>query len=708
MASTAFRSIREAMRTFWDPPRSACVPAWPTRTRGSPTRSKASARPSACCRRRPRPHRCAERSGSAIRHGTSARSPSSAHARRISCAASRRKSRDSTAGRASRRASMRCTRSSPSRSSVWPRGAWPPTTSITAASPTSTIWRRCAWKTPPCSRRAIGCSWSSSGASRSAPCGSIIPTAFAIPKSTSRACSAMLHRRCGSPTPRPTGLRPRLEPCRSISWSKRSPSELLPRTWPIAGTTGYGFANLVKGLFIDARAEAKLTRGYFAFLGERPDFEDVLYRSKRLVMLIEMASELNALARALSRIAQADRATCDFTYSSLRAALADVIACFPVYRTYVTAGGASEEDRRFIDQAIRAARRRALAAEGSVFVFLRSVLTTDLARARPEAQRAGIVHLAMRFQQYTGPIMAKGMEDTAFYRYNRLLSQNEVGGDLRRFGVSVAAFHEANARRAREWPHAMLATSTHDSKRSEDVRARLDVLSEVPGEWRLYASRWHRLSRAHKLKVDEREAPTRNDEYLLYQTLLGTWPDRYDDPAVASEFVKRIEGHLIKVVREAKVESSWINSNEAYEKAVIAFVRALLTAPDNERFLADFIPFQRKIAWFGMLNSLAQTLLKLTAPGVPDIYQGCEWWNLSLVDPDNRRPVDFAARREALEAMHAAAAVVGGVNAISQLAVDLASHPDDGRLKQFVIWRALGLRRQRDALFRDGEYVPLQ
>ena len=483
-------------------------------------------------------------------------------------------------------------------------------------------------------------------------------------------------------------------------------SELLPRTWPIAGTTGYGYANLVKGLFIDARAEAKLTRGYFAFLGERLDFEDMLYRSKRLVMLIEMASELNALASALSRIAQADRATCDFTYSSLRAALADVIACFPVYRTYVTAAGISEEDRRFIDQAIRAARRHAVAAEGSVFAFLRSVLTTDLVRARPEAERAGIVRLAMRFQQYTGPIMAKGMEDTAFYRYNRLLSQNEVGGDLRRFGVSVAAFHEANARRAREWPHAMLATSTHDSKRSEDVRARLDVLSEVPGEWRLYASRWHRLSRAHKLKVDEREAPTRNDEYLLYQTLLGTWPDRYDDPAVASEFAKRIEGYLMKVVREAKVESSWINPNEAYEKAVIGFVRALLTSPGNERFLSDFIPFQRKVAWFGMLNSLAQTLLKLTAPGVPDIYQGCEWWNLSLVDPDNRRPVDFAARRESLEAMQASAA--DGANAISQLAVDLASHLDDGRLKQLVIWRALGLRRAREALFRDGDYVPLQ
>jgi (1->4)-alpha-D-glucan 1-alpha-D-glucosylmutase len=206
--------------------------------------------------------------------------------------------------------------------------------------------------------------------------------------------------------------------------------------------------------------------------------------------------------------------------------------------------------------------------------------------------------------------------------------------------------------------------------------------------------------------VDEAEAPTRNDEYLIYQTLLGTWPDRHDDPAQAAEFAARIERYLTKVVREAKVVSSWVNPNEAYEKAVIGFVRGLLTSPGNAEFLADFLPFQRKIAWFGMLNSLAQTLLKLTAPGVPDIYQGCEWWNLSLVDPDNRRPVDFAARRESLEAMQAAAAP--GASAVSQLAADLASHPDDGRLKQFVIWRTLGLRRTREALFRDGEYLPLQ
>jgi (1->4)-alpha-D-glucan 1-alpha-D-glucosylmutase len=480
--------------------------------------------------------------------------------------------------------------------------------------------------------------------------------------------------------------------------------ESLPSSWPIAGTTGYDFGELVNGLFIDARAESSLTRSYFAFVEARPDFDDIVYRSKRLVMHLSMASELNALASLASRIAQASRATCDFTYSLLRAALGEVVASFPVYRTYITGAAISEEDRRRIDQAIHAARRRALPAERTVFDFLRDVLTTDLARQRPEGERALIVHMAMRFQQFTAPVMAKGMEDTAFYTYNRLLSLNEVGGDPRRFGVSVAAFHDANLRRAADWPHAMLGSSTHDSKRSEDVRARLNVLSELAPEWRLRVGRWRRINRTRRRKVETLDAPTANDEYLLYQTLVGAWPHGWEEPAVAEEFAQRIDSYLVKVVREAKAVSSWVNPNEEYEAALSAFAHALLTPGDNERFLADFLPFERKIAWFGMLNSLAQMLLKLTAPGVPDIYQGCELWRLSLVDPDNRRPVDFDARREALSALQAA---VAKGSSPAQLAGDLARNLEDGRLKQFVLWRALELRRQREALFRDGAYVPL-
>jgi (1->4)-alpha-D-glucan 1-alpha-D-glucosylmutase len=479
--------------------------------------------------------------------------------------------------------------------------------------------------------------------------------------------------------------------------------EQLPAAWPIAGTTGYDFANLVNGLFVDGGAEAKVTRGYHAFIGERREFDEIVHRSKKRIMDIALASELNALAVLLSRIAQANRATCDFTHNSLRAALSEIVACFPVYRTYVTPTQVSADDRHFIDWAVGAAKKRALASEATVFDFVREVLSTDLSQRRPEAERERIVRFAMRFQQFTGPVMAKGVEDTAFYLYNPLLALNEVGGDPRRFGVSVAAFHHANAQRARSWPHSMLATSTHDSKRSEDVRARIDVLSEMPAEWRLHVARWRRNNRSHRRKLDDLEAPTRNDEYLLYQTLIGAWPADEDEAAFAA-FPERIERYLIKVVREATAVSSWLNPNEAYEAVFVAFARALLTPPGNARFLADFVPFQRRVAWFGMLNSVAQTLIKLTAPGVADIYQGCELWNLTLVDPDNRRPVDYATRRQSLQAMQAAA--VGG-DALAALAAELSQRLDDGRIKQFVIWRALALRREREPLFRDGEYVPL-
>jgi (1->4)-alpha-D-glucan 1-alpha-D-glucosylmutase len=481
--------------------------------------------------------------------------------------------------------------------------------------------------------------------------------------------------------------------------------ERLPESWPIAGTTGYDFADLVNGLFVDPRAEAKLTHTYFAFLRERLDFDEIVYRSKRLIMGVAVASELSALASRISRIAQADRTTCDFTYASLRAALAEIVASFPAYRAYVTGDGVSDRDRRLIDRAVRAAKRRAVASERTAFDFVRDALTTDLAQTRSASQRAEIVEFAQRFQQFSAPVTAKGLEDTAFYRYNRLVSLNEVGGDPQRFGISVAEFHRANGERAKSWPHAMLATSTHDSKRSEDLRARIDVLSELPAEWRLHVSRWRRFNRPLRRKLEAMEAPSRNDEYLLYQTLVGAWPGGELQPDGLADFLERIERYMLKVVREAKSASSWLNPHEGYEGAFTAFVRRLLTPPGNHRFMEDFVPFQRRVAWFGMLNSLSQTLLKLASPGVPDIYQGCERWSLSLVDPDNRRAVDHTANRESLRGMQSASGA--GERARASLARELLAHIDDGRLKQFIVWRALALRREREALFRDGAYVPL-
>jgi (1->4)-alpha-D-glucan 1-alpha-D-glucosylmutase len=479
--------------------------------------------------------------------------------------------------------------------------------------------------------------------------------------------------------------------------------ERMPGSWPIAGTTGYDFADLVNGLFVDPRAEAKLTHTYFAFLRERLDFDEIVYRSKRLIMGVAVASELSALATRISRVAQADRTTCDFTYASLRAALAEIVASFPVYRTYVTGESVSDQDRHTIDRAVRAAKRRSVASERTVFDFVRDALTIDLAQTRPTKQRADIVEFAQRFQQFSAPVTAKGLEDTAFYRYNRLSSLNEVGGDPQRFGISVAEFHRANAERAKYWPHAMLDTSTHDSKRSEDVRARIDALSELPAEWRLHVSRWRRMNRPLRRKLEAMEAPSRNDEYLLYQTLVGAWPGGELEPDELTDFRERIERYLLKVVREAKSASSWLNPHEDYEAALTAFVRKLLTRPGSHRFMEDFVPFQRRVAWFGMLNSLSQTLLKLASPGVPDIYQGCERWNLSLVDPDNRRTIDHAANRESLRAMQSATEEGG----LASLARDLLAHMEDGRIKQFITWRVLELRREREALFRDGAYVPL-
>jgi (1->4)-alpha-D-glucan 1-alpha-D-glucosylmutase len=484
-----------------------------------------------------------------------------------------------------------------------------------------------------------------------------------------------------------------------------APDERLPESWPIDGTTGYEFADLVNGLFVDPRAEAKLTHTYFAFLRERLDFDEIVYRSKRLIMGVAVASELSALATRISRIAQADRTTCDFTYASLRAALAEIVASFPTYRTYVTGGQISDQDRRVIDRAVRAATRRSVASERTVFDFIRDVLTTDLAAKRASEQRAEIVEIAQRFQQFSAPVTAKGLEDTAFYRYNRLSSLNEVGGDPQRFGISVAEFHRENAERAKSWPHAMLDTSTHDSKRSEDVRARIDVLSELTAEWRLHVSRWRRFNRPLRRKIEAMEAPSRNDEYLLYQTLIGTWPGGELAPEPLAEFRERIERYVLKVVREAKTASSWLNPHEDYEAALAGFVRKLLTPPGNHRFMEDFVPFHRRVAWFGMLNSLSQTLLKLASPGVPDIYQGCERWNLSLVDPDNRRAADHAADQETLRSMKSAAAA--GDGALTALARDLLAHMEDGRIKHFITWRALELRREREALFRDGAYAPL-
>ena len=476
-----------------------------------------------------------------------------------------------------------------------------------------------------------------------------------------------------------------------------APHEGLPEDWPVAGTTGYEFANLINGLFVDAANEAGMESVYQDFLGRTVDFEELLYGCKKAVMRGELASELNVLSRRLLRISEYGRRTFDFTINVLRDALTEIVAAFPVYRTYITSEDLSEQDRRYVDWAVARAKKRSTAADTSAYDFVHDVLLLNV--EGPEEYEALAVAFVMKFQQYTGPVMAKGMEDTALYVHNRLVSLNEVGGEPERFGVSVAAFHHLTAERAKRWPHVMLSTSTHDTKRSEDVRARINVLSEVPEEWAERLERWTQLNRSRRREVDGQEAPSRNDEYLLYQTLLGAWPlEELNDEGLAG-FRERIKAYMEKALREAQVHTSWVNVNEEYEAVVADFVEALLTPSETELFLGEFVPFARHIAWLGVLNSLSQTLIKQTAPGVPDIYQGNELWDFSLVDPDNRRPVDYELRKKLLAELED----IKGDDVRT-----LLETWQDGRPKLHLTHRTLDLRRKNPELFEKGEYVPLE
>ena len=466
--------------------------------------------------------------------------------------------------------------------------------------------------------------------------------------------------------------------------------ERLPEEWPIAGTSGYDVLNLINGIFVDPAGERRLDRFYRRYTGRGESFDELLYASKKRIMQVNLASEMTVLANELHRLSSAYLPTRDFTLRGIRDAIEEVLAYFPVYRTYVTAAeGASAQDRRYIEWATARARKASPAADTSVFDFLRGALTGDLAANagyRPEA----VFRVAMRAQQISGPVMAKGMEDTAFYRYARLISLNEVGGDPRRFGVSLAAFHHTNQARREKWPLEMLAGSTHDTKRGEDGRARINLLSEMPNEWARRVLLWSRLNRSRRTESEsEGPMPHPHDEYLFYQSLVGAWPIA-EAAALAAEMgalPERVDEYMRKAVREGKERSSWGNPNQPYEEALSRFVRGALEVSPTNPFPGEFADFIARIARWGTINGLAQTLLKLTLPGVPDTYQGSELWDFSLVDPDNRRPVDFVLRRRLLEAGPAAA-------------------PDwrDGGEKLRLICAVLQFRRREPALFTNGVY----
>lgn len=479
-----------------------------------------------------------------------------------------------------------------------------------------------------------------------------------------------------------------------------APHENVPESWHVHGTTGYRFAMVVNGVLVDSSAQAKFDRIWHAFTREDETFEELAYLGKRAIMRSALASELTVLSTALLRIARADRRTRDYTLNTLRQALAEVAACMPVYRTYII-DTPSEQDLRYVHWAVAHARRRSRAADISIFDFVRQSLLGQAVEGASEELRGLVKGLAIRFQQFTSPVAAKGVEDTAFYRYSRLASLNEVGGDPAQFGMTVRAFHGASADRAARWPHTMLATSTHDNKRSEDVRNRINVLSEIPAAWRLTLRRWSRLNRAHRTKLDAGFAPSPADEYLLYQTLLGVLPAQDLDEAALGAFRERIEQYALKAAREAKANTSWISPNEDYERGLTAFVRALLGRMQPNPFLDDLRTQAATLAWFGALNSIAMAVIKLTSPGVPDLYQGSELIDLSLVDPDNRRPVDYALRSQLLDQFE------GATQGTAQFAQALLAAPGDGRAKLWTTSRLLAQRRETPELFRDGSYLPL-
>ena len=486
--------------------------------------------------------------------------------------------------------------------------------------------------------------------------------------------------------------------------------ENLRDDWPVDGTTGYEFANLVLGLLIDPQGEAAFTQTYVDFTGERMSLPEVVRQCKLRIMRNEMASELNVLARDAARVAHQNPATADFTHNVLRRAIREVVACFPVYRTYVDSDGApTEDDRRDLNWAIQHARAIETDIDQSVFEFVCKVLSGELvAKGRSGFSRHSVLRCAMKLQQYSGPVMAKGLEDTAFYRYYRFIGLNEVGGSPDQFGVTVSNFHKSNAQRAKRWPQSMLSTSTHDTKRGEDARARLAVLSEMPQEWAKQVNAWSRVLRARRGDIEAMAPPDRNDEYLFYQLLAGTWPVELTgggnglNREALQSYAERLKGTMTKSIREAKVHSTWTSPDSDYENAVLVFVDAALNPDESCGFFPLFLPFQARIARLGVHNSLAQTVLKLTVPGVPDIYQGSDLWDLSMVDPDNRRPVDFQERIRLL------AEVSGADRGGKEAAVrDLLDNWQDGAVKLYVISRILALRAAEPGLFANGEYEPL-
>lgn len=498
---------------------------------------------------------------------------------------------------------------------------------------------------------------------------------------------------------------PRYRPFYIIGEKILTGGDKMPEDWAIFGTTGYDFLNSLNGIFVDKKNAKIFDDLYAKFTGTKNHFSDVVYEKKKLVAQVAMSGEINTLGNYLNNISEKNRHTRDFTLNSLTRAVTEVIAFFPVYRTYINSWTIKDRDRQHIETAVSKAKRKNPAISVLIFDFVGAVLLLKFPADFSEEDKKEWLDFVMRFQQITSPVTAKGVEDTAFYVYNRLVSLNEVGGSPDRFGLSLKAFHGQNLDRLKFWPHSLITTSTHDSKRSEDVRARINVVSEIPDKWRKCLTRWSYLNKMKKIAVEGQDVPDRNEEWLLYQTLIGAWPLGRPDEIEYDAFKKRIKDYIIKALREAKVNTSWINPNADYEDSVTSFIDVILTISADNKFLEEFEPFQKTISYFGMLNSLSQTLLKITCPGVPDFYQGTEIWDFSLCDPDNRRPVDFDRRRTMLTSLKENMAKFGPD--LKVVLKELIEKWEDGSVKLYLTSKALTYRGDNHMLFMEAAYVPL-
>jgi (1->4)-alpha-D-glucan 1-alpha-D-glucosylmutase len=483
------------------------------------------------------------------------------------------------------------------------------------------------------------------------------------------------------------------------------PHEALPREWPVCGTSGYDFIYFANQVFIDQENRKRFNDLYTKMIGRTADPGEMIYRAKLQIMQNALSSETYVLTNLLSQLAAADRRARDFTDNLLDAAIRETIACFPVYRTYIDDRGQyTDRDRAYIQHAIMRAKYRNPDVDSSAFDLLEDTLLLHGRSGDDIDQRE--LYFALKFQQLTGPVMAKGVEDTAFYTYNRFISSNEVGSSMQSFGISIETFHAGNLERLENSPDAMLATSTHDTKRSEDVRNRLNAISEMRLLWPSFIRRAQRLNARFKRTLDDgRVAPDPSEEYLLYQTIAGAWPWKMDSEEDRRRFVERLQQYMTKALSEAKVNLSWVNPNEKYLGAVHSFVAEILSldaAGKERRFVSALQLLLQELKVAGAVNSLAQVVLKAASPGVPDFYQGSEMWDLSLVDPDNRRPVDFALHAQALDALLRQADDEGAL----AVCRDVMMHLHDGRIKLWTTHRALATRSEMPEVFRRGEYLP--